>query len=103
MSTFNQNYDHQQSVPQLISLAATDGDLVEIGDKLYLHGEVEQQLRNLLSDAFSQGSGMTLSEIRELLKTTRKYAVPICEYLDRTGFTERDGDLRRLNKRQATV
>ena len=94
---------NQQSVPQLISLAATDGDLVEIGDKLYLHGEVEQQLRNLLSDAFSQGSGMTLSEIRELLKTTRKYAVPICEYLDRTGFTERDGDLRRLNKRQATV
>ncbi|MDG2380256.1 MAG: selenocysteine-specific translation elongation factor [Pirellulaceae bacterium] len=94
---------NQQSVPQLISLAATDGDLIEIGDKLYLHCEVEQQLRDTLSDALGEGVGMTLSEIRELLKTTRKYAVPICEYLDRTGFTDRDGDLRRLNKRQATI
>ena len=42
------------------------------------------------------GSDSTLSEIRELLGTTRKYAVPYCEYLDRTGFTRRDGDLRFL-------
>ena len=85
----------------MISLAATDGDLVEIGDKLYLHCEIEEQLREQLTEAL--GEGMTLSQIRELLGTTRKYAVPICEYLDRIGFTERNGDIRRLAQSKATV
>jgi selenocysteine-specific elongation factor len=30
------------------------------------------------------------------LGTTRKYAVPFCEYLDRVGVTRRAGDLRIL-------
>ena len=39
---------------------------------------------------------MTMAELRDLLGTTRKYAVPIGEYLDRIGLTRREGDLRRL-------
>ena len=35
-----------------------------------------------------------MAEIRDLLGTTRKYAVPLCEYLDRVGVTRREGDLR---------
>lgn len=88
---------NQSSVPQLITLAASDGDLVEISSDYYLHTDVEQELKSSLTEAMADG-GMTLSEIREMLGTTRKYAVPICEYLDRTGFTVRDGDLRRINK-----
>ncbi len=42
------------------------------------------------------GSGLTLSEIRELLATSRKYAVPLCEYWDKVQFTRRSGDLRLL-------
>ena len=41
--------------------------------------------------------GLTVAEIRDLLGTTRKYAVPLCEYLDRTGVTRREGDLRFLS------
>jgi selenocysteine-specific elongation factor len=40
-----------------------------------------------------------VAEIRDLLGTTRKFAVPICEYLDRVGVTRRDGDLRVLAAR----
>ena len=39
---------------------------------------------------------MTMAELRDLLGTTRKYAVPIGEYLDRIGLTRREGDVRRL-------
>jgi selenocysteine-specific elongation factor len=42
------------------------------------------------------GSGLTVAEIRDLLGTSRKYAVPLCEYLDRAGVTVRTGDLRLL-------
>ena len=40
--------------------------------------------------------------MREILETTRKYAVPLAEYWDRTGFTRRDGDLRTLAENLAT-
>ena len=42
-----------------------------------------------------------MAELRDLLGTTRKYAVPIGEYLDRIGLTVREGDLRRLGDRFA--
>jgi selenocysteine-specific elongation factor len=39
---------------------------------------------------------MTMGQIKEMLSTTRKFAVPLCEYLDRIGFTRRNGDMRVL-------
>jgi selenocysteine-specific elongation factor len=87
---------NQNAVPQLIALAASDGDLVEINSELYLHTNVERELRDRLRTALDSNEGLTMSQIREMLNTTRKYAVPFCEYLDRIGFTRRDGDLRRL-------
>lgn len=97
---------NQQSVPQLIALAAVDGDLVEVASGYYVHRDVDRELKATLRERLADGNGATLSEIRELLNTTRKYAVPYCEYLDRTGFTNRDGDLRYLaepDEKQAPV
>ncbi|HJT34556.1 MAG TPA: selenocysteine-specific translation elongation factor [Pirellulales bacterium] len=86
---------NQQVVPQLIALAAAEGELVEIAPEMFLHAESERRLRAVLAEKLS-GGGMTVSQIREVLGTSRKYAVPICEYLDRIGFTRREGDLRVL-------
>jgi selenocysteine-specific elongation factor len=41
-------------------------------------------------------SGLTVSRFRELLGTTRKYALPILGSFDERGITRRDGDVRRL-------
>ena len=51
---------------------------------------------NAVLDLADGGPGLTVAEIRDLLGTTRKYAVPLCEYLDRAGVTRRAGDLRVL-------
>lgn len=83
-------------VPQLANVAAAEGKLVAITDDIFLHREHEHRLRERLREALASSDGLTLSEIRDILNTTRKYAVPICEYLDRIGFTSRDGDLRVL-------
>jgi selenocysteine-specific elongation factor len=87
---------NQDSVPQLLALAAANGDLVEISSEFYLHSEIEHASRRRLAERMTASDGLTMSEIREILNTTRKYAVPFCEYLDRIGFTERRGDLRVL-------
>ena len=84
------------AVPQLLALAAADGDLVEVSAEYFLHTEAEQRLKTLLAERLADSEGLTMSEIRELLGTSRKYAVPLCEYLDRIQFTRRNGDLRVL-------
>jgi selenocysteine-specific elongation factor len=90
---------NQAAVPQLLALAAGDGQLVEIAAGYYLHHEIETSARATLAaqEKMRSGPGLSLSEIRELLGTTRKYAVPLCEYWDQVKFTRRSGDLRVLS------
>jgi len=84
------------AVVQLLKIAESGGKIVEISEQLYLSvktlGKIQTQIRNLMND----GSGKTMAEIRDALGTTRKYAIPLCEYFDRTGFTVRKDDLRSL-------
>ncbi len=91
-----QTVKNQASVPQLIALAASDGDLVKLNNEFYLHAELAEAMKQTLREAFATQPTLTVSQIRELLGTSRKYAVPLCEYLDRIGFTRRAGDERSL-------
>ncbi len=87
---------NQASVPQLVALAEAEGHLVRINDDLFLHSEAFDRIKNTLAERMADGQGLTLSQIREILETSRKFAVPVCEHLDRIGFTRREGDLRVL-------
>jgi selenocysteine-specific elongation factor len=91
---------NQASVPQLIQLLVSDGELVEIAPDYVLHAAAEAEARRKVGQAMTP-HGLTLSEIREILGTSRKYAVPLCEYWDKAGFTQRQGDLRTLKSAAA--
>jgi selenocysteine-specific elongation factor len=43
---------------------------------------------------------MTAAEFRDILGTSRKYAVPLLEWLDVHGVTIRNGDFRTLRKQE---
>ncbi len=81
---------------QIVNLCVAQGDLVHLVDNLFLHRDVEAKMRQQVQIALADGRKLTVSEIRELLATSRKFAVPICEYLDRIGITCRTGDMRML-------
>lgn len=91
-----QTKKNQAAVPQLITLGVAEGLLVEIAKDFYLHADHEAEIRAKITAAMAGQPGLTVSQIREILGTTRKYALPICEYLDNSGFTRREGDLRVL-------
>ncbi|MBA4190701.1 MAG: selenocysteine-specific translation elongation factor [Planctomycetaceae bacterium] len=78
----------------IFAVAVAEELLVKITDDVYLSTEAEAEMRRRVTERLRGGSGATVAEIRDLLGTTRKFAVPICEYLDRIGLTRRDGDLR---------
>jgi selenocysteine-specific elongation factor len=84
-------------IPELLALLCEEQRTVLISPSLYLDADVESDMRQRVRERLSGGAGLTMSELRELLGTTRKYSVPIGEYLDRIGLTHREGDVRRLN------
>ncbi len=45
-----------------------------------------------------KNGSITLAEVRDLFKTSRKYAQALLEHLDSSGVTVRDGDFRKLRK-----
>ncbi len=82
------------AVLQLLKIAESGGAIMKISDELYLSVQTVELVKSKLKALMTDGTGKTMAEIRDALGTTRKYAVPLCEYLDRTGFTVRKDDLR---------
>ncbi len=85
-----------QSVPKLVQLACDQGTFVKLADDIHIHHTVIENIQTDLLKMLEDGSGITMSDLRQHLNTSRKYAIPLCEYFDNIGFTRRDGDLRYL-------
>jgi len=85
-----------EAVAPLIDVAEEQRLLVRMAAEIYLHPDTEKQAKQCLSNKMIDGAALTVGEIREALGTSRKFAVPLCEYFDKIGFTRRDGNLRYL-------
>jgi selenocysteine-specific elongation factor len=85
-----------KSLAEIFEVAVAEGLLVKVSPDIYLSASAETEMRRRVVDRLMAGPGATVAEIRDLLGTTRKFAVPVCEYLDRLGVTKRAGDLRIL-------
>jgi len=87
------------TVADLLALLVDEEQIVEIGPSLYLDRDAELALRRKVADRLTAGGSLTMAELRDLMGTSRKFAVPIGEYLDRIGWTRREGDVRTLGDR----
>jgi selenocysteine-specific elongation factor len=72
------------------------GVLVPIAPGGYLGRSTLEAAVETLRRSFPGGRPFAATEAKEALGTTRRTAIPLLEYLDRTGVTIRQGDLRRL-------
>jgi selenocysteine-specific elongation factor len=92
----NQAGGNAANLRDLFDVCVAEGYLAKVSEDVYLHADSEAEMRRRVTERLAQGTGLTVAEIRDILGTTRKYAVPLCEYLDRVGVTKREGDLRFL-------
>jgi selenocysteine-specific elongation factor len=85
----------RQALAELLALAEKDGRLVRVSPELFFFpaaiSEIEGKLRATIGP-----DGITVSEFREVVGTSRKYALPLLEYFDRNRVTVRVGDVRKL-------
>lgn len=69
------------------------GKLVRVGEFLYREAQITA-VRELVEASLGAGKGLTPAAFRDLLGTSRKYAVPLLEWCDAVGITIRAGDVR---------
>ncbi|MCS7172629.1 MAG: selenocysteine-specific translation elongation factor [Armatimonadetes bacterium] len=69
------------------------GEALELRGLLYHRKSLERAIA-VISEALHVQASLTVAAVRDLLGTSRKYVLPLLEYLDTVGVTRRQGDLR---------
>jgi selenocysteine-specific elongation factor len=88
--------DHH--LQQAIRFLIEQGEIVEINAEIILLRESVDQMQSTVSDFISANGPSTASQLREKIGTSRRIIIPLLEYFDRIGVTQRVGDLRRLRE-----
>ncbi len=79
----------------VLQLLLREGVLLKVADGIIFHASALADLREKLAQRKLQNnSRLSVPAFKELAGVSRKYAIPLLEYLDRTGITRRDGDER---------
>ena len=80
---------------KLFELLVRERVLLKIGSDVVLHRDAVQRLTKLLADYKKRrGERLAVADFKELAGVSRKFAIPLLEYLDRSGLTRRVGDYR---------
>jgi selenocysteine-specific elongation factor len=79
---------------KLVTLLLRDRVLVKLADDLVFHQTALEGLRQLMATQKAKTPKIDVATFKDLLGVTRKYAIPLLEYLDQQRITRRVGDER---------
>ena len=79
---------------KLVTLLLRDKVLIKVSDDLVFHHLALNDLRKNLAAQKASSPKMDVGRFKELTGVSRKYAIPLLEYLDRERVTKRIGDER---------
>ncbi len=81
---------------KIVTLLLRERVLVKISDEMVFHRGALEDLRQLVVTQKSTTPRMDVARFKELTGVSRKYAIPLLEYLDRERVTRRVGDVREI-------
>src|SRR5581483_7084666 len=79
---------------KIITLLLRDRVLVKLADDLVFHRDALEQMRGRVVAQKSTSARIDVAGFKDLFGLSRKYAIPLLEYLDRERVTKRVGDER---------
>jgi selenocysteine-specific elongation factor len=79
---------------KIVTLLLRDKVLVKISDDLVFHQSALQELRKQIAAYKVKSAKIDVGKFKEMTGVSRKYAIPLLEYLDRERVTRRVGDQR---------
>ncbi len=79
---------------KIVTLLLRDKLLIKISDDLVFHRDALLDLRKRMAAEKTKSPKLDVARFKDLTGVTRKYAIPLLEYLDREHVTRRVGDER---------
>jgi selenocysteine-specific elongation factor len=81
---------------KIVTLLLREKTLVKISEDLVFHRSALENLRSLLAAEKIKSPKIDVARFKDLTGVSRKYAIPLLEYLDREHVTRRVGDTREI-------
>ena len=73
--------------------------LIKLDEKIYMNIEIFNEVLDKIYDYIDKNKKITLADVRDMLKTSRKYALYILDMCDKLKITRREEDYRVLLKK----
>jgi len=89
----------EKMVKQVLDLLLREGQLVKISETLYYEKALIDDLVSKVTEVMKKEGEIDAPGFKNLTGLTRKFSIPILEYLDRIKLTIRVGDKRILRKK----
>lgn len=81
---------------QALRFLRDTNEIVEVSPEVVVNRDALEQMRDKITQTLRANGGATVSELRQVLGSSRRVMVPLLEYFDRAGVTRRVGDKRVL-------
>jgi selenocysteine-specific elongation factor len=81
---------------KIVTLLLRDKLLIKVSDELVFHRGALEDLRRQMAAYKVKSAKIDVAKFKELTGVTRKYAIPLLEFLDRERVTRRVGDAREI-------
>ncbi|EFI33753.1 selenocysteine-specific translation elongation factor [Desulfonatronospira thiodismutans ASO3-1] len=83
----------------VLRLLQDEKELVKINEDFYFSAGAVQELKDKVKDYLEKNEEMGPVEFKEITGLSRKFAIPLMEFMDKEKLTMRVGDKRKLRKR----
>jgi selenocysteine-specific elongation factor len=80
--------------PEMISVLEERGDVVAVAEGIVFHRDAFREAVETVYRTIEERGSITVADLRDLLNTSRKFALAIMEYMDQKKMTLRVGDAR---------
>jgi selenocysteine-specific elongation factor len=81
---------------KIVTLLLREKTLIKVSEDLFFHRSALNKLRELVAAAKMKSLKIDVGKFKEMTGVSRKYAIPLLEYLDRERVTKRVGDVREI-------
>ncbi|HDS01204.1 MAG TPA: selenocysteine-specific translation elongation factor [candidate division Zixibacteria bacterium] len=89
---------NMHQIREVLNYLIQSGEVIELSDGILYRSEDFDEIKHTVTDLIRKNGSVEVKDIKNAFGLTRKYTIPILEYLDRQGFTRREGDKRVLNE-----
>jgi len=81
---------------ELLGVLADEGKVVRVNESVVFAASAYQEMTNRITEHLKANGSITVAEARTMFDTSRKYILPLLEYMDQQRVTRRVGDERVL-------